>query len=190
VLILDVSDPTSPDLFSSIPLDFAAMGVTYFNGYLYIAHSIGGISCFDVTNPAGPVWYGDYNTPGSAYEVIGWDESHILVCDTYSLEVLFQEYVGVISRPTPQPTAFAFQGNYPNPFNASTTLAFSTPVSGQVRVAVYDALGRVVAVPFEGILSGGEHRLNLNAAGLASGTYIARIASPWGQQVRPMVLLK
>lgn len=190
VLVLDISDPTDPDLFSMIPLDAAAMGVTYFGGFLYVAHSTGGISAYDVTDPAAPLWYGSHDSPGSAYEVIGWDDNHILLCDTYSLEIYSQEVVGIISRPGLQPTAFSFEGNYPNPFNASTSLAFSTPVAGSVQVTVYDAMGRLVAVPFEGMLPSGEHRLNFNGNELASGTYITTITSPWGQQTRRMVLLK
>ncbi len=43
-----------------------------------------------------------------------------------------------------QPTRFALFQNYPNPFNSSTTLHYDLPEPAEVRIAIYDILGREV----------------------------------------------
>ncbi len=43
------------------------------------------------------------------------------------------------------PTTYALRQNYPNPFNPATTIAFDLPEPANVRLQVYDVLGRVVA---------------------------------------------
>ena len=41
---------------------------------------------------------------------------------------------------------FTLYQNYPNPFNPSTSISFSLPQAGQIKISVYDMLGREVAV--------------------------------------------
>jgi len=79
-----------------------------------------------------------------------------------------------------QPTDFRVNTPYPNPFNASVTIEYVIPHGGHVQCAVYDLLGRKVAVPQEGVLSAGTHRAvwdGRDAAGrdAASGTYFYRV---------------
>ena len=79
-----------------------------------------------------------------------------------------------------QPAGFRVNTPYPNPFNANVTIEYVIPHGGHVRCAVYDLLGRKVAVPQEGVLSAGSHRAvwdGRDAAGrdAASGTYFYRI---------------
>jgi hypothetical protein len=75
-------------------------------------------------------------------------------------------------------------GNYPNPFNPSTTIEFATgrgeagtPSGGheRVRLAVYDLLGREVAVLVDGPLRPGLHSVRWNASGRPSGVYCVRL---------------
>ncbi|MEL7171320.1 MAG: 5'-nucleotidase C-terminal domain-containing protein, partial [Bacteroidota bacterium] len=42
------------------------------------------------------------------------------------------------------PEVFALKGNYPNPFNPSTQVAFDLPTTAEVELVVYDLLGREV----------------------------------------------
>ncbi len=64
---------------------------------------------------------------------------------------------------------------YPNPFEAGTTFSFGLDVRDEVRLAVYDVLGREVAVLLDGPVEAGTHDIALDARGLASGTYIYRL---------------
>ncbi len=61
--------------------------------------------------------------------------------------------------------------NYPNPFRDATTLRFQLARPGRVRLAVHDVLGRVVAMPVDGFMTPGDHRLSFDARRLPSGVY-------------------
>ena len=80
--------------------------------------------------------------------------------------------------------------NYPNPFNPTTTITFSLPVRSNVRLEVIDILGRTVDGLDLGRMSAGDHRVEYNALGLASGVYFYRLETDHGSQTRKMILLK
>jgi V8-like Glu-specific endopeptidase len=63
----------------------------------------------------------------------------------------------------------------PNPFSGRTTLSFSVAEDSDVRLAVYDVLGREVAVLVDGRLGAGTHTAAFEASGLAAGTYVYRL---------------
>lgn len=64
-----------------------------------------------------------------------------------------------------------FDGNYPNPFNPSTTIRFGLPEAADVRLVVYDALGRRVRVLVDGMQPAGWHDVRFEAAHLPIGVY-------------------
>ena len=88
------------------------------------------------------------------------------------------------------PAAFALHANSPNPFNPSTTLAFSLRETGPARLAVHDLLGREVAVLAEGLMARGEHRLSFDAAGLPSGIYFYTLEAGGRRETRRMLLVR
>ncbi|MEQ9104810.1 MAG: Ig-like domain-containing protein [Rhodothermales bacterium] len=88
------------------------------------------------------------------------------------------------------PTEYFLDGNYPNPFNPVTTIRFGLPASGDVSVVVYDLMGRQVAMLVAGTLPAGVHEVRFDASNLPSGAYIYRLATPAGQYVKTMMLLK
>jgi hypothetical protein len=61
---------------------------------------------------------------------------------------------------------------YPNPFSDGTTFRLDLDRQAQVRVEVYDVLGRRVGVVVEGPLAAGTHMLRWSAPGLGSGSYV------------------
>ncbi len=74
-----------------------------------------------------------------------------------------------------QPGAFALGQSYPNPFAASTTIRYALGRAAAVRLTVFDAAGREVAVVEEGSRSAGDHTVTFEASGLPSGTYLYRL---------------
>lgn len=78
----------------------------------------------------------------------------------------------------------------PNPFNPKTRLAFSLPEAARVDLAVFDASGRRVATLLDNTeRPAGEQTLDWNAAGIASGVYLARLeAGSLSQQIKLVVL--
>jgi len=88
-------------------------------------------------------------------------------------------------------------GNYPNPFNPSTTIKFSIPSVGNGHVhssntvlKVFDILGREVAVLVNAPMSAGEHEVTFKGSGLPSGVYIYTLKVNEFSQSRKMLLLK
>lgn len=80
--------------------------------------------------------------------------------------------------------------NYPNPFNPETRIAFDLPASAPVRLAVYDVLGREVAVLIDEIRSAGRHEAVFEAGSLTSGTYVYRLHTPATTLSGTMILLQ
>lgn len=78
----------------------------------------------------------------------------------------------------------------PNPFNPSTTVAYSLAVGGETSLEVFDLLGRRVARLVEGWQPAGEHRATFDGSTLASGTYLVRLVTPQGVEHRAVQLLK
>ena len=78
----------------------------------------------------------------------------------------------------------------PNPVGVVASLTLTLPASGAVRVGVYDALGREVAVAFEGVLGAGPHRLPLNVSSLAPGAYVVRVRTEAGAATARLAVVR
>ncbi|MDT8324867.1 MAG: T9SS type A sorting domain-containing protein, partial [Bacteroidota bacterium] len=86
---------------------------------------------------------------------------------------------------------FAITGNYPNPFNPGTVIEYRLPAGRhQVRLDVIDAYGRVVRRLLDEEQTGGSYRRAFDAAGLPSGTYIARLTTGGVARMHRMVLVR
>ncbi|MDT8324492.1 MAG: FG-GAP-like repeat-containing protein, partial [Bacteroidota bacterium] len=85
------------------------------------------------------------------------------------------------------PSAATLHPNYPNPFNPTTTLSFSLPYESDMRMLVFDGLGRTVK-SWEGRYSAGTHTLVFDAGGLSSGVYFYRLITGSTVQTRKMLL--
>ncbi len=79
---------------------------------------------------------------------------------------------------------------YPNPFNPSTTLRYELPAQAQVRLAVYDVLGRVVATLVDGPQQAGSYTVAFEASHLPSGTYVYRLETEATVHTGVLLLLK
>ena len=76
------------------------------------------------------------------------------------------------------PDDFYLKGNYPNPFNPTTSIQFDLPEASEVSVNVVDMLGRVVlSVPAQQYQAGRSHQLIVDATSIASGTYVYRVVA-------------
>jgi len=80
--------------------------------------------------------------------------------------------------------------NYPNPCNPTTTIAFTLPDAYKVKLAVYDMLGKEVAVIADGQFTSGYHTVTWSARNLASGFYFYRLTSGSVTKTGKMILLK
>ncbi|HMQ79702.1 MAG TPA: T9SS type A sorting domain-containing protein [Ignavibacteria bacterium] len=88
------------------------------------------------------------------------------------------------------PERFELMQNYPNPFNPAAKIVFSVPVNAHVKLAVYDMLGKEIAVPVNDVLKAGKYSYVFEGSQLASGTYFYRLSSEHFSEVKKMILLK
>jgi rhamnogalacturonan endolyase len=80
--------------------------------------------------------------------------------------------------------------NYPNPFNPTTNINFSLPVSGDVKLEVYDINGRLISTIVNERLTAGSYTHTFDASYLASGVYIYRLRTSEFTIVKKMLLIK
>ena len=88
------------------------------------------------------------------------------------------------------PDGFYLHQNYPNPFNPTTTISFILSSRSNVRLEVFDLLGRQVGIRDLGLLPSGDHSLEYDASGMPSGVYFYRLVTETSSQSRKMILLK
>ena len=94
----------------------------------------------------------------------------------------------LLSETTPE--SFSLDTAYPNPFNPATTIRFGLQESASVRLTVYDMLGREVRRLVDEFRAAGSHEVTFDAQGLPSGTYLYRLETPHGSEMKQMLLLK
>lgn len=88
------------------------------------------------------------------------------------------------------PSTYEVFSNYPNPFNPTTNVKFSLPQVSQVKVTIYDALGKEVTTLVNNELAAGTHTIQWNASGMASGIYLYKVEAGNFVKVNKMMLLK
>jgi len=88
-----------------------------------------------------------------------------------------------------RPEEFLLKQNYPNPFNPTTVINYQLPNSSDVKLEVFDMLGRRVSVLVEGNQSAGTYSVEFDASSLSSGVYLYRLQTNENVQTRQMVLV-
>lgn len=93
------------------------------------------------------------------------------------------------------PREFGLEQNYPNPFNPKTRIDFQLPSSGQVKLLIYDSLGRLVRVLVDDHLIAGSHAAEWDGRDergiqMASGTYFYQILVDEEILTKKMIVLK
>jgi hypothetical protein len=88
------------------------------------------------------------------------------------------------------PLTTELSANWPNPFNPRTTLRYALARGGDVRLRVYDALGRVVSVLVDEKQDAGVHEVTFDASGFCSGVYFCRLEAGGLVKTRKLILLR
>jgi hypothetical protein len=93
------------------------------------------------------------------------------------------------------PQAFSLARNYPNPFNATTTIQYQLSEPGHVKISIYDVTGRKIRTLVDEEQRPGTFRtqwdgLNESAQPASSGIYLCELAAGPMRITRQLVLLK
>jgi hypothetical protein len=88
------------------------------------------------------------------------------------------------------PGSVELHQNYPNPFNPTSEIRYQVAGSGHVRLAVFDLLGREVALLVDEARAPGSYAVRFSGDGLSSGTYFYRLTAGENVRTRRMLLLR
>jgi hypothetical protein len=199
--IIDIGDILHPTLAAqySLPDNGVPSNLSVNGNFLYICYGSGGLLVMNISNPLTPFLCGSYNSLGVAIRSavngnIAYlaDEGFFGVydCDdalNYCPVETFNQDAAPI-YPTLAP-------NYPNPFNPTTSIAFSMPTSDTAQLAIYNLRGQKISTLVNGNIEAGCHTATWNGTddkgcSVGSGVYFYRFSC--GNQVltRKMILLK
>lgn len=119
------------------------------------------------------------NNPNNLY---GWG-----IINTYAA---VQQLITDTGKNPVIPENFYLFQNYPNPFNPSTRIRFDVPVKSEVKLVLYDILGREIKTLLNEEVNAGTKEIEFNGNGLASGVYLVRMIANNYQQTIKISLLK
>jgi hypothetical protein len=121
---------------------------------------------------------GDIDVLGTAFgeNDISWWESDVMT--------------NIDGQESNLPKQITLSQNYPNPFNLSTIVHYSLSKASDVKIAIYDIVGRKIRVLESGFIPAGSHMVTWDARGQPSGIYFYRIETDDFSEVKKMTLLK
>ncbi|MCP4632350.1 MAG: T9SS type A sorting domain-containing protein [candidate division Zixibacteria bacterium] len=132
-----------------------------------------------------PTEMGDYT-----FTILMTDSSNPQLEDDQEYLVTIDDQTGIDDDDTRIPEKFALIGNYPNPFNSSTTINIRTSGEGNVHLDIFNLLGQRVVNLHDGYLDAGEHKFNWNAENSPSGIYFYKLTAGERSATKKMSLLK
>lgn len=168
------------------------------DGYIYALNGpTDGVPCYIVKSSDGGFSFSHY----SAYRVFGYMYDMYLfknsdigyVCGESGFIVKLHSYVTDVNNiSTTVPDKFSLKQNYPNPFNPGTKIIFEIPksVKGNIKLKIYDVLGKEIAVLIDKSLALGSYEYDFNANNLSSGVYFYTLTAGSFTETKRMLLVK
>jgi len=95
-----------------------------------------------------------------------------------------------VKNQTLQPADFTLYQNYPNPFNPVTKIKYQLPLRSEVRLTVYDILGREIKVLVNQEKPAGTYEVQFDGSDLPSGVYFYRMETAKYSAAKKFILIK
>jgi photosystem II stability/assembly factor-like uncharacterized protein len=145
---------------------------------------------FLVTYNAGDTW-NEYITPDSVsmLDIVFTDSLHGYAVGENGNILKYKGIVSSVKYPVEAPSGYKLDQNFPNPFNPSTMVSFFIPEKANVKLFVYDIMGREVK-SFQQQMDIGAHDIIFTSENLSSGVYIYTLIANKYMASKKMVLLK
>jgi photosystem II stability/assembly factor-like uncharacterized protein len=195
----------------SVPRIDSTESILHIGGGVYNGQTFGGLPGGYVYAKIGEVYKGYSRTntnglyqinslPAATYTMIAdrmgyYPGTKTVILSNYSKDTinfyLGPRYpIGIQNSNSEIPKDFSLHQNYPNPFNPVTNIAFSIPEETNVRLTVYDVIGREITVLIDQRLKPGSYRIDWNAEHYTSGMYFYRMQTDKYTDTKKMVLVK
>ena len=189
VHIVDIANPASITPVTLLPTPGNCHSLSCAYDRVYVCNYEAGIQVYDISDPVNPSLMGHYQTPGNARGVVAGEE-YIYVADESSLQILRLATTGADEGDNELPLAFDISRNYPNPFNASTTIEFELTSPADIDLSVYNINGQKIENLKSGSMEAGNYSVAWNAHNVSSGIYFARLEADGMSKSLKMQLLK
>jgi len=88
------------------------------------------------------------------------------------------------------PESFKIGNAYPNPFNPRCTLPLELREDTQLKISLYDILGNERSVLFNGVMTRGQHMIEIDGSELSTGLYLIKLEHETGSALRKVLLVK
>jgi hypothetical protein len=188
--ILDVSNPTDPVLLSSIEAWGSGSEICVSHNKVYFASSNEGFEIYDVGNLRQPQQLvSNYHLSGGVGVAVSGE--YIYLVGEHAFDILSYPSQGIINNGSGAALSALLQvQDYPNPFNAQTTISYSLPKASEISLDIFDILGRKIETLQSGHQEAGEHSVIWNAGDKPSGIYFYRLKAGEREETNRMVLLK
>jgi len=186
----------------SYDISFSGLGTAETASHIHSNDEGGGVvKSLGTGSPKVGVWKFNDGTPLTPARVVSLKNGHLYV-NIHSVGFPNGEIAGDIvtgacgpTGVTASPRATALMQNQPNPFNPSTTIAFTLARAAQARLDVYDVSGRHVATLVAGAMPAGRNEAawdgrDRDGNAVSSGVYFYRLVADGTSRTRKMVLLK
>lgn len=138
--------------------------------------------------------YAYERNPSHSYQEPGVYDVHLSAQNgDIFVEYSRQNYIEVIhntSIETDGVMKFELLGNYPNPFNPTSTIQFEIPESDKVIVTVYNSVGQNITTVINEFMTSGQHSIHVDAGNWSSGVYLFMIQYKDQRIIGKMTLLK
>ncbi len=176
--------------------------------FAYISHYTAGVTIVDISDPTNLIEVARYDTyplnDNSSFQGC-WgaypftQNGMVFASDLEGYLTVLQftetDTTVFVDEPGQIPNKLVLHQNYPNPFNPRTVIHYDVPETAQVRLVIYDILGRNIRTLVNGVQEPGYKTVTWNGADdggrpVSAGMYIVTMASGSHRFVRKMVLLK
>ncbi len=98
--------------------------------------------------------------------------------------------ISSVIKGTEKPVIFSLSQNYPNPFNPITSIKYSISSSQNIKLVVYDILGKEVTTLVNEKQSIGDYEVRFDGSKLSSGIYFYKLSAENFSDVKSMILIK
>jgi hypothetical protein len=136
-------------------------------------------------------WTGSGNNSYTSPDSTGNDSAVNIVMKNPIIETArWGAPIGIIGLGTEIPKEYKLYQNFPNPFNPTTNINFDIIKEGDVKIIIYDLLGREVETLVNMNMQAGRYRVDFTSTSYASGLYFYKITAGDFVDIKKMLIVK